>query len=264
MTQGYGIYIPGGTFKPPLEESLAYKLPEDYAKTVAYPWFRKLLTKASEGRPWTWTEICPDAIIGFTPNGSNFSLALHWAQYLSLYAYNHGARKSSSGAPDKILRVPFPGSEAGYNSLLSPVWSRTLARVALYAALSPETCGGKILNTADRDRPCTFKELWPAIAGWFGLVGIGPTSGGGEDDALKPGEYIEENRHIFAENGRPKALSCGVRAGSRQLDSVGWWLSFDRQLSLRKLRESGFTEENDPAIGWLDAFARFRDAGIIF
>jgi hypothetical protein len=38
--QGYGIYIPGGIFQPLLVESMADNLPDDYARTVAYPWFR--------------------------------------------------------------------------------------------------------------------------------------------------------------------------------------------------------------------------------
>lgn len=61
--QGYGIYTPGGTFAPPLAEELVNSLPKDYAKTVVYPVFRDVLTKASENKGWTWCEICPDAIV---------------------------------------------------------------------------------------------------------------------------------------------------------------------------------------------------------
>jgi hypothetical protein len=42
-------------------------LSPDYAKTVVYPVFRELLTKASEGKEWTWCEICPDAIVSKHP-----------------------------------------------------------------------------------------------------------------------------------------------------------------------------------------------------
>ncbi|GFF69953.1 hypothetical protein IFM60648_03050 [Aspergillus lentulus] len=260
-TRGYGIYIPGGIFQPPLVESMADNLPDDYARTVAYPWFRKILTESSKGRSWTWTEVCPDAVVGFTPNGSAFSLTLHWAQYLSLYAYNHGIQPddTSSSNKDKV-EVPFPGNEAGYRSLLTPVSEKILGRIAIHAALNPDKCGQKIINMVDNDRPVNFAELWPAIANWFGLKGVGPSESG---DALKPGEYVTKFRHLFTENGRPKAVTCGVGAGSAQLDSLGWWLSFDRQLSSERLRGIGFTEQRDPVDGWLDAFARFRKAGII-
>ncbi|EQB43278.1 hypothetical protein CGLO_18089 [Colletotrichum gloeosporioides Cg-14] len=255
-TRGYGIYVPGGTFQAPLKESMADSLPEDYAKTVAYPWYRQLLGKASEGKSWTWTEVCPDAVVGFTPNGSGWSLALHWAQYLSLYAHNHGV----DGTTEPLVEVPFPGNEAGYNSLFTPVSSRTLGRIAVHASLNPDKCGGKIINMADSEKPTKFREIWPALAKWFGLKGVDPV---GDDQALKPGEYIKRHKHVFAEKGFPKASSSGVGAGASQLDSVGYWLSFDRQLSLERLRSVGFSDERDPTEGWLEAFNKFREAGII-
>ncbi|KAF6817742.1 sirq protein [Colletotrichum sojae] len=252
-TRGYGIYIPGGTFKPPLKEPMADNLPEDYAETVAYPWFRKILTKASERKSWTWSEVCPDVVVGFTPNGSGWSLALHWAQYLSLYENNHKDEKLP-------LEVPFPGNEGGYNSLFTPVSSRTLGRVAVHAALNPETCGGKVINVADRERPITFREIWPALADWFGMKGVGPS---GDENAVRPGKYVQRHKQIFEDARCPTAVDAGVGAGRSQLDNVGYWLSFDRQLSLERLRSVGFTEERDPVDGWLEAFDKFREADII-
>ncbi|PYH44415.1 uncharacterized protein BP01DRAFT_82551 [Aspergillus saccharolyticus JOP 1030-1] len=254
-SRGYGIYIPGGVFHPPLEESMADSIPADYAKTVAYPWFRKILTEASKDRNWTWSEVCPDAVVGFSPNGSGYSLALHWAQYLSLYAYNH------RGSTNEEIEVPFPGSEAGYRSLYTPVSGEILGRIAIHAALHPESCGGKIINMLDNDTPVSASDLWPRIAAWFGLKGVGPAA---DDDALKPSEYIDKNRHLFAQDGAPKGVTCGVGIGNKQLDSVGWWLTFDRHFSPKRLRTVGFTEQRDPVNGWLDAFERFREAGIIF
>ncbi|EAW20652.1 uncharacterized protein NFIA_030850 [Aspergillus fischeri NRRL 181] len=202
-----------------------------------------------------------DAVVGFTPNGSAFSLTLHWAQYLSLYAYNHGIRPDDTSSSNKYeVEVPFPGNEAGYQSLLTPVSEKILGRIAIHAALNPDKCGQKIINMVDNDRPVNFAELWPAIANWFGLKGVGPSETG---DALKPGEYVTKFRHLFTENGRPKGVTCGVGAGSAQLDSLGWWLSFHRHLSSERLRGLGFTEQRNPVEGWLDAFERFRKAGII-
>ncbi|KAI1496145.1 hypothetical protein F5X99DRAFT_422359 [Biscogniauxia marginata] len=268
-TRGYGIYIPGGTFKPPLTEPMVDNLPADYAKTVVYPAHREFLSAACRGKEWTWCEVCPDAIIGFTPNGSQYSLALHWAQYLSLYAYNHGiGLRTQSGGTSEPVEVPFPGNEAAYNALSSPVSARTLARFSIYASLHPETGGGgQIFNVADREEPSSFKDVWPGLAAWFGLLGVGPigevpgpvASGA----SLKPGEYIRLHSHVFSELGLHKALISGVGAGRNQLDSVGSWLTFDRQLSLKKLRGSGFDEERDPIAGWVGSFELFRKAGLI-
>jgi hypothetical protein len=147
----------------------------------------------------------------------------------------------------------------------------------IYASLHPETCGdGRLFNIADNERPCTYGELWPQLAAWFGLVGVGPAeTTQAEENTLKvgelpqttsslaPGKYVGEHRGIFAQHGRSKAVSGGVGAGNQQLDSVGYWLTFDRQLSLKRLREAGFTGDRDPVLGWLESFEMFRKAGLI-
>ncbi|KAH6879409.1 hypothetical protein B0T10DRAFT_609852 [Thelonectria olida] len=276
-TRGYGIYVPGGTFTPPLIEDMVNQLPPDYAKTVVYPAYRKLLNAASKGKSWTWCEVCPDAIVGFTPNGSQFSLALHWAQYLSLYAYKHGVNLHTPDTKTTPIEIAFPGNKAGANALFSPVSSSTIARFMIYASLHPETCGGgRLFNIADNEKPCTYGDLWPQLAAWFGLVGVGPAESTQAEAntlqvgelpqttaSLAPGEYVAEHRDIFAQRGCPKAVSGGVGAGSRQLDSVGYWLTFDRQLSLKRLRETGFEEHRNPIEGWLESFEMFREAGLI-
>lgn len=159
-TRGYGIYRPGGIFTAPLDESLIGTLPDDYAKTVAYSSFRRLLARASEGKPWTWCEVCPDAVVGFAPNGSGWSLAAHWATFLSAWRLRHGEGSE----------VAFPGTLAGYDSRFTEASTRALARFAIHAsALRPEACGGgKTFNVADDEAPGTMRERWPQIAAWFG------------------------------------------------------------------------------------------------
>lgn len=278
---------------------MVHTLPADYEKTVVYPAYRKLLDAASQGRNWTWCEVCPDAIvrlsvcsiyhaeaevisiltlmkIGFTPNGSQFSLSLHWAQYLSLYAYNHKNRVE--GTP---VEVPYPGNTASANSLFTPVSSKTIARFMIYASLRPGVCGnGQLFNIADSKVPCTYGALWPRLAAWFGLVGVSPAAdgdGGGDSqtkDTLKvgevrgtssmtPGEYIDKYKDVFAQNRRANAVSGGVGVGHRQLDSVGYWLTFDRQMSLDRLEGTGFDCKGDVVQGWLETLEMFRRAGLI-
>ncbi|KAI0506926.1 hypothetical protein F5B22DRAFT_621895 [Xylaria bambusicola] len=276
-TRGYGIYTAGGIFTPPLTETMVNNLPCDYAKTLVYLAYREMLTAASEQKNWTWCEVCPDAIIGFTPNGSQFSLALHWAQYLSLYAHNHGVELTSKKAGTSAVKVAFPGSTAGANSLFSPVSATTLARFMIYASLHPDICGGgQLFNIADSEVPCTYGELWPRLTNWFGLVGTGPVEDSTIDQsslavgelpeaarAPKPGEYIARHKTVFSQCGNEKAIDRGVSAGCRQLDSVGYWLTFDRHLSLKKLRETGFKADRDPIEGWIESFEMFRKAELI-
>ncbi|PYI04386.1 hypothetical protein BO78DRAFT_373021 [Aspergillus sclerotiicarbonarius CBS 121057] len=280
-TRGYGIYSPGGTFTPPLHEEMVKNLPPDYAKTVVYPSYREILDTSSAEKNWTWCEVCPDAIIGFTPNGSQFSLALHWAQYLSLYAYNNGIGPHTQGnSTNPIAKIPFPGSLAGATSLFSPVSSTRLAQFLIYASLHPKTCGsGQLFNIADQETPSTYGSLWPHLAKWFGLIGIAPSEPGPETEynklkvgempeevsSLAPGEYIAKYRDVFAQWGCQKAVTGGVGAGNRQLDSVGYWLTFDRQLSLERLMGTGFEggRGRDPVQGWVESFGLFRRAGLI-
>lgn len=152
----------------------------------------------------------------------------------------------------------------------------------IYAALHPDRCGGgQLFNIADDEAPCTYGALWPRLAEWFGLVGAGPveedskalggdenTLGAGElpRDAgalLTPGAYVEKHRDVFAQRGCEKAVDGGVGAGSRQLDSVGFWLTFDRQLSLDKIKKTGFDVKRDPVQGWFESFEMFRKAGLV-
>lgn len=217
------------------------------------------------------------AKVGFTPNGSQFSLALHWAQYLSLYAYNHGIGPHTKQNVRHSVEVAFPGNLAGSTSLFTPASSRTIARFMIYASLHPETCGGgRLFNIGDNETPCNYGEMWKHLANWFGLVGVTPAeSSQSQEKALKvgelpqttdsmpPGEYIAHHKDIFAQKGLAGAATGGVSAGSRQLDSVGYWLTFDRQLSLQRLRETGFEGDKDPVQAWLDSFEMFRKAGLI-
>ncbi|TGJ78501.1 hypothetical protein E0Z10_g10266 [Xylaria hypoxylon] len=187
---GYGIYTAGGVFAPPLTEDMVDNLPPDHTETIVYPAYRGLLNQASEGRNWTWCEVCPDTIVGFTPNGSQFSLALHWAQYLSLYAHNHGVGPSNEYTGNPVIEVPFPGSAAGANSLFSPVSATRIARFMIYASLHSDICGGgQLFNIADHEVPCTYGKLWPRLANWFGLVGTGPPDDSqAQNNALAVGE----------------------------------------------------------------------------
>ncbi|KAH7377360.1 hypothetical protein BKA66DRAFT_572159 [Pyrenochaeta sp. MPI-SDFR-AT-0127] len=247
-TRGYGIYRPDGIFTAPLHEEMAEQLPEDYSKTVAYPHYRQLLRLESANEEWTWCELCPDAIIGFTPNGSGFSLAGHWAVYLYAYKLVHG-----EGA-----KIPYPGVTKGYESLYSETSAATLAKVAIHASLHPSKFKERIFNVADSVEPSAMRERWPQIASWFNLKGIEPTPHSSPSDP-KPSDFIKKHQDALSEAG-VKGVDIW---NAPQLDSYGYWLTFDRQLSLNRLRDAGFQEENRPEQGWWDAFERFKRAGMI-
>ncbi|KAJ6520683.1 hypothetical protein DFH09DRAFT_998004 [Mycena vulgaris] len=243
----YGGYIPGGgPFKAPYQESMG-RLPSPSAPKHYYA-FEDILCERSKGKSWTWCEVRPDVIVGFTPKGSKPNFASHWAMYLSLYRAVEG-----EGA-----RVPFPGTEMGFNSKLNEVSSEILAKSAIWASLHPEEAGsGQFFNVADQAEPSTMRERWPALAAYFGLVGVGPPAP--DADVLKPTEYVLKHRDILKE----KYYKANDVLQATSMDRYGYFLDFDRQLSLDKIRAAGFGEEMDPLESWLKAFERFKRAGMV-
>ncbi|KAJ6473122.1 hypothetical protein C8R45DRAFT_1012304 [Mycena sanguinolenta] len=245
-TLGYGIYKPGGgPFKPPYKESMGRLPPPD---TNFYDAFEDILAERSKGKNWTWCQVRPDAIVGFSPNGSTYSLPAHWATYLSLYRAIEGEGAS----------IPYPGTEASYDTKFTDASSEMIAKFAIWASLHPDKAGGgQLFNIADRAEPSTMRERWPALAAFFGLVGVGPPAPGAI--VLKPGEYALKHQDVL----KAKCRNPNEVFGAAFLDGYGYHFTADRQLSLEKIRAVGFTEELDPLESWFRAFRRFKEAGMV-
>ncbi|KAJ7775665.1 hypothetical protein DFH07DRAFT_87802 [Mycena maculata] len=245
-TLAYGIYKPGGgPFTAPYKEIMG-RLP--LPDTNYYYAFEDILTERSKGKNWTWCEVRPDAIVGFTPNGSTYNLPAHWATYLALYRAIEGEGAS----------VPYPGTRMGYDSKFNDASSEIIAKLAIWASLNPEKSGGgQLFNIADRAEPSSMRERWPALATHFGLVGVGPPSA--DAVVLKPGEYVLKHQDVL----KAKCKKPNDVFGAAFLDRYGYFLTFDRQLSLDKIRAVGFHEELDPLQSWIKAFERFKRAGMV-
>lgn len=132
-----------------------------------------------------------------------------------------------------------------------------IARLSIWAALHPDKAGrGQVFNVADQARPSSMSERWPELARYFGLEGVGPVD---DPNMLAPGEYTKKHEHVLNEHRVRR--SEVFRADF--LDQYGYWLTFDRQFSLDKAREAGFTEEIDPLSSWVKAFDNLKKAGMI-
>ena len=240
------MYAPGGTYPAPLHEDLSRVSPP-LGDTIPYYGMRDALDRLKQGKSWTWSEIVMDAIIGFAPNGSGWSLAGHWAKFLSCYRLVEG-----EGA-----RVPFPGTLKAYDALFNETSSQMVAKCAIWASLNPERSGRQLFNIADRAKPGRMRERWPAIAKWFGLEGVEPAKD--SDSIFKPSEYTNQHRDVLEAKGFRDEL-CLMPGW---IDSFGYACDFDRYLSLEKIRRADFTEELDPDESWYEAFEGFRQAGLI-
>ena len=160
----------------------------------------------------------------------------------------------------KGAKVPFPGTPPAYEARFNDASADIIAKFSIWASLHPETCGGgQLFNIADQNPPSNMRERWPAIASYFHLEGVGPDVGGG-GVLLKPGEYIEKHKRVLEEEWEGK----GTRVFKAEaLDEYGYHFTFDRHLSLEKVRSVGFGEEIEPNASWFKAFDRMRDAGMI-
>ena len=226
---------------------------------------KDVLREKCSGKGWTWCEIRPDAIvsslsmlqipllishfwqIGFVPNGNAFNLTAHWANYLSLYALVEG----------KGATVPFPGSIEGYQALSNEASADSIAKISIWASLHPDKSGnGELFNIADQDQPSNMSQRWPQLARYFGLKGTGPID---DPNALKPSAYIKKHQDVLQKYG---VKNSNVAQGER-LDGYGYHYTFNRQLSLDKAREAGFSDEVDPVASWYKAFDRFKRFGMI-
>jgi hypothetical protein len=81
----------------------------------------------------------------------------------------------SLGGSDKI---PFPGTKATYISLHSDCSQDVVARMHIWASLNPDVTAGESFNVADSDTSCSWESVWPGIAAYFGLEGVGPPEAG--------------------------------------------------------------------------------------
>lgn len=244
--KAYGIGLPEKPFTAPYRESVG-RMTGEAGKTVFYYDLEDYLIEASAGKKWTWTEVMPDAVVGFVPNGSYFNLTSHWANYLSTYALIEG-----EGA-----EVPYPGSSAGYTSTYNEASSAIIGKFIIWAGLNIDKVGrGQVYNIADQAKPESMAERWPAICSYFGLKGVGPTE---DANALAPSEYVKRHQAVLKERG----VKSNEVFKANFLDSYGYYLYFNREFSLDKARSVGFKEELNPNESWFKAFDRFKKAGVI-
>ncbi len=171
------------------------RIPKPWYDNIFYYTQYDILHSLSQGKKWTFTEIRPDAIIGFVPGSNAMNLAQGIGLYLTLYAAVHG----------KGAEVPFPGSEKGWRSTHSDTSQDLLAKMEIFAALNPEKCGdGAAFNIAD-GKTVTWAEVWPGLCGYFGLIGGGPKEG-----AKAIGDFMRRNEGVWDELATKEGLRSGL------------------------------------------------------
>ena len=226
------------------------RIPEPYANKIFYYTQYDLLTKMSEGKSWTFSEVRPDGIVGFTPTSNAMNMSQGIALYLSIYREVYG----------KGAVVPFPGQEHGYHSTHSDTFQDVLAKMEIYVATHIQDCGnGGVFNIAD-GQTVTWAQVWPKLAEHFGLKGQGPLP-----NTVTMENFVKDNLSAWDALVVKHGLK-GKVVGEQNWDHVHFMLvqfDFNRQYDLSRSREVGFKEEIDTVEGYFISWERMRAAKIL-
>lgn len=246
----YGLEFPKEiSIIPPLREDYP-RIPEPYASNIFYYSQYDRLAELSKNKSWTFSEIRPDGIIGFTPVTNPMNLAQGIGLYLEIYKEVNGP-----GA-----KVPFPGTEHGYKSTHSDTFQDILSKMEIFAALNTDRCGGgRVFNVAD-GKTATWERVWPRLCEHFGLVGTSP------DPAATPIlEFVDHHKHVWKDIARRHGLkeTLAEEQGWGFIEFMLVQFSFDRQYDLSRAREVGFNEEIDTVEGYKVSWERMRKAKML-
>ena len=162
--KAYGVEFVNQGVKIPAP--LSEKLPrvQDHADEIFYYHQYDALTEIARGKPWTFSEVRPDVIVGFTPGTNFMNAAQGLGFYLTLWKGLYGAGSE----------VPFPGSAKAWQNKHTDTSQDILARFEIYAALRSDKTGqGRSFNCADGP-VVTWAQKWSRIASYFDLNGVGP------------------------------------------------------------------------------------------
>jgi hypothetical protein len=188
-------------------------------------------------------------IVGFVPQNNFMNMAQGLALYFSLYREAHG-----EGA-----EVVFPYGEEAWTALHTDSSADLLGRFHVFASLQPERVAERAFNVVDGEA-FAWRDLWPRLAAYFGLVGTGP--GVGEQGSVK--KFVHGHQSEWEGWVARRGLNSGALEGTgfEFVDDVmAIPIRRDYDSSLRK--EVGFTEERDPFDGYSIAFDEMRAARII-
>ena len=251
-SKAYGVeYLATGKipWNPPQKESMA-RVPEPYASGIFYYAQTDAIAALSKGKFWQWSDIRPDAVIGFVPNGNAMDLVGGLAIWLSLYRWSTG-----EGA-----EVVFPGNEVVWSAKHTDTSQMILGKSHIYAAVTGKA-SGQAVNVGDGTS--AYKDgLWADICAWFGLKGIGPKEGATTGEAWAMSQKSRWGA-FEAENG--------LKPGTIEKAASGFWFmsmilvgaAIDRHYDLGLSKELGFPQSDDTAAGYHAAFERLRKAKLI-
>jgi nucleoside-diphosphate-sugar epimerase len=247
----------------PIDEDIHVPLREDMPR-LKHPYHDSLfyhpqldwISEYAKGKKWLWCDTRPDIVVGFHPTPNFYSLGQVIPIFMTLFAAVEG----------KGAECPFPGTVQSWTAKSIDASSDMIARQTLHVALTMDPArNGEGFNVGDARQFYTWETKWPAICSYFGLKGVGPSSGkkGQETRA-----YIKENIGVWKEIEKKNRLQSGFADSPIVFPGFEYFLltqfDFDRQYDMSKMYDvAGFKEERTPAQTYGGVFDRMRAAKII-
>ncbi|VDB96015.1 unnamed protein product [Peniophora sp. CBMAI 1063] len=215
----------------PWEETQPRRPEPLYSKIFYYKQL-DIIAEYAKDASWSYNDLRPGPIIGYSPTPNAMNLALSVGVYLSIYRAIHGL-----GAT-----VPLPASLAGAQAVNSESPADDIARVSIFLALKSDSAlKGKSFNVADEDS--TYERRWPGLAKAWGLVGAPPdTRTSEEDPTARAIEWARSQTDTWHELKEKHGLRIDLEQIDFDFFSV-LGMPQDRRMSTKALREAGWNGE---------------------
>lgn len=206
-----------------------------------------LLRSRQSGRAWTWTALRPHSVCGYAA-GNPLNLALVLAVYASL--------RRERGEP-----LWFPATAGCFSSLFQVMDADILARAAIHVSCDLRTANHAFnISNGDIYR---WRNLWPAVAAFFGLKPDGP--------CREPlADFLDANRETWLaladRHGLkpfPIARAADWVRGDYMAPNSRLACEYDLFADTVKLRSTGFSEVISSDAMFLRLFQRYRAEFII-
>jgi nucleoside-diphosphate-sugar epimerase len=200
------------------------------------------LSAAQEGRNWTWTELRPHTLCGFSP-GTPMSLAMVLAVYGSICA--------ELGEP-----MHFPGSNQSWRSLYQVTDSDLFSKAAKWAATEPRAAN-QAYNITNGE-VFRWQCIWPTLARFFN-VAPGEPRNTKLSELMKPHEALWQE--LVVRHGlQPYSLR---ELAQWEFGDYVFGIKWDIVSSVVKSRQHGFAEAVDSEVMFASLFKRLQQDRII-
>lgn len=232
----------------PWNESCPRVQDPEIASRIFYYRQLDILQNHSVGQSWKWTEVRPDAVIGYAPTASTaMNLPLLLGVLFSLWKEVHGQGST----------IPFPATKAAYYATHVDTPAGASARFQIFASLMDNSSGRQVFNFGGP--VTTWAEKWPQMAGNFGLVGADPQ----EDGSIDATSWIMQHKDTWSMLEKKHNLKA------RMLESTDWdfffmiYITIDRQLDTGLSRQVGYCEALDTVVPYKETWSLMANAGLL-